>query len=161
MKASLGKVKNIRGRITCYTATIGEMRSTGATPKAAIDNCEREVLSALERLDRGTLVGRWRDHTYIVAPAIDGWGYWIDTFTRGDYRVSGNWTDRESATNNALHHLAQHLWTASADDAAFLADLPASVASELARWIRFQRDYAKLVAEGKTDVEAHRLACSA
>jgi hypothetical protein len=139
-----------------YSANIGEVSAGGASPSEATEACERAVMAALERLDCGPVLSSWRGHTYVVFPTTGGWGYWVDTSSCRNY-VGG---DRESAKHSALHHLAQNLWTADVSDSDFVFTLPPSVASEISRWIRFQRSYAALRAEGKSDVEAHRLACS-
>jgi hypothetical protein len=80
MKPHVHKVKTPRGRIAGHTASIGPV--TGGqreTPALAIDACDKEALAALYRLDRGTRVFRWRGHTIVVSPTVNGWEYWIDT----------------------------------------------------------------------------------
>jgi hypothetical protein len=155
MKPTVKKIKAMRGRIVGYSAHIGEVKAEGATPTEASEACDRAVALALARLDRGVEIGSWRGHTYIVFPTVEAWGYWIDTSSVRSYvGVS----EREEAQDAALHHLAQNLWGPEVNDESFLVGLPLSVASELARWIRFQRSYAALRAEGKSDIEAHRLA---
>lgn len=156
MKPTVSKIKNMRGRITGYEARIGEVTAEGRNVGEASAACEANVLSALMRLDRGGLVLQWRGHFYIVAPTLDGWDYWIDTSTRGTFQPhSGN---RDEVAANALHHLAQNVWTRDVDDREFLASLPAEVSRELSTWIKFQRAYTVLKADGKTDNEAHALA---
>jgi hypothetical protein len=162
MKPTLGKKKTIRGRIVCHTATIGPFEGQGETPALAIEACDGAVTNALARLDRGMFVHVWRGHVAIVAPSVSGWVYWIDTMSGvGRKQDAGSrCTTREQAMDRALHHLAQNVWELSvADDVAFVEGLPGDVAEEIASWICFQRSYVALRAEGKSDVEAHRLAC--
>lgn len=169
MKPILRKKKNIRGRIVCHTATIGPFEGQGETPALAVEAVESAVTGALARLDRGVFVHVWRGHVAVVAPSTGGWVYWIDTMSLpGQTQEAGNET-REQAMDRALHHLAQNVWDplAACDtdairdyDRAFVEGLPADVATEITRWIGFQRRYAALRAEGKTDNEAHRLACA-
>jgi hypothetical protein len=157
MKPVMGKKKSIRGRITCHTATIGPIEGQGETPGLAVEACDAGVMGALKRLHDGVKVIEWRGHVAIVAPDVSGWAYWIDT---GESLHFVGSITRDAAIASALHHLAQNVWTPDvADDGAFLVDLPADVVSDMARWIGFQRRYAALRADGKTDVEAHRLAC--
>lgn len=158
MKSTVAKVKDVRGRITSYSASIGPIKVSAETPKEAVMKCEQSVIGALGRLDRGPEIARWRGHTYVVAPTVDGWFYWLDTFSSIDYRchIVGA---REEAVDAALHHLAQQLWTQAVDDAAFVIGLPSGVAKTIVDWIGFQRRYAKHKESGKNDIECHRLAC--
>lgn len=159
MKPVMGKKKSIKGRITCHTARIGPIEGQGETPSLAAEACGASVTSALSRLDEGLKVIKWQGHVAIVAPDVSGWVYWIDTGESHNRHYVGCIT-RDAAIASALHHLAQNVWTPDvADDGAFLVGLPADVVSDMARWIGFQRRYAALRADGKTDVEAHRLAC--
>src|SRR5271166_813444 len=104
------KVKSKR-RIVGYVASIGPVdggqRATSAEAKQA---CEKDMIFALERLDRGPRVFMWREHTIVVAPTLNGWAYWIDTFSCSAYTCHTNRVEREDAENDALHHLAQNLW---------------------------------------------------
>jgi hypothetical protein len=156
MKPTIEKVKNMRGRVTGYRAKLGEVVAEGKTAAEAFEACEKKVLLALERLDRGAIVRTWRGHSYTVAPTIVGWEYMLDTFT-GYYGVNVNGS-REDAEDAALHHLAQQLWTTEDDDETFVRILPSKVAREILRWCAWQRRFATLKAEGKTDNEAHQLA---
>lgn len=153
------KLKNARGRITGYEAGFGPIVAQGATPQEAQENCERAVRSALDRLERGADVARWRDRVWAVFPTVEGWSYWIETGCDGRGQPARVGATREDATDQALHHLAQNLWEHSADDATFTQGLPSAVAAQLSDWIGFQRLYVAHRSNGKTDVEAHRLAC--
>ncbi len=159
MKPTVKKLKTLKGRIVGYAASIGEVTVEGPTPSEAATNCERAVLQALARLDRRATIGSWRGHTYVIAPTIDGWSYWLDTFSPG-YGVTIGKPDREDAEDGALTHLAQNIWESDVDDEAFVVGLPPKAKTDIASWIRFQRSYAALKAEGKSDNEAHRLACA-
>ena len=91
MKPTVRKVKDIRGRkILGYVATLhtpdsySDGRISGqqrTTPADAILSCEVEVECALDRLARGTVIGQWNGHTYVVSPSIDGWRTWCDEFS--------------------------------------------------------------------------------
>ena len=159
MKPTITKLKDVRGRITGYRAALGSVEADGTTPALAGEACEAATLDALQRLDNGTDVHEWRGHHYIVAPTTHGWSYWLDTFS-SDFFM-GPYPRHEEANGAALHHLAQHVWDHDvADDAAFTGDLPPKVRSEIRGWIRFQRAYKRIAAEGgRTDNEVHRLAC--
>jgi hypothetical protein len=159
MKPSLSTLKNARGRIVAHAASLGPIRVQGATAKEASDACEKACADALVRLDRGTYLGTWRGHAFIVFPDAYGWSYWLDTFT-GGYSVSClAIAGREATIDNAIGHLAQVLWSHDTDDAEFVASLPPSLRNETQGWIVFQRAYARFRAEGHSETECHRLAC--
>ena len=157
MKPEVTKVKDARGRITGYRATIGPIYREGKTVAEASAACERATLEALARLDKGASAHQWNGHTFTIAPDSWGWSYVLPGFmpqNAGD--------TRETALRTAQFHLAQVTWTHDVDDAEFLASLPDAVASELAGWIRFQRAYKRIAAEGgHAETEIHRLACEA
>ncbi len=161
LKAKLAKLKNLRGKITGHRATIGVLRAEGETPKAAALNVETEVLKALLRLDRGTVIRVWRGHTFIVFPDTGGWRYWLDIFTPSgsthNYSVQCP-GDREDAEDAALFHLAQMIWTPEVNDDEFLSELPTSVMQKLEAYFQWQRRYAAAKAEGKSDEDAHQIA---
>jgi hypothetical protein len=160
MKPTIQKPKNIRGRITGYSARIGEVEAQGETLAEATEKCEREVSNALSRLDRGGLIATWQGHTYGVFPTINGWEYWLDTFSHIDYRQGHDGT-REDVQDRALHHLAQNVWSLAVPiDDEFIVGLPKAVATEILAWCRWQRRFAALRDEGKTLEECHRLASS-
>lgn len=152
--------KDARGRTRGYYAQIGPVVVEGASKQDAAARCVSAAESALKRLDRGTLIGRFHGALYVVSPTEEG-SYWIEGYAL-DHRVSGTHPDRESAQDAALHHLAQNLWTHEIGDAeSFLVGLPPKVATEIRGWIRFQREYRAARDRGLTDHEAHRAACEA
>jgi hypothetical protein len=158
MKPTIRKHKNARGRIISYAADIGPIGVFGDTPPEASAACEKAVLVALGRLDRGGMVGRWRGHMYTIEPTCFGWRYWLDTFVDLDYRcqVAG---DREDAQDSVLHHLAQNVWEHDVDDETFVKGLSSGVAARISEWIGFQRRYAEHKAAGRSDNECHQFAC--
>ena len=157
MKPEVTKVKDARGRITGYRATIGPIDREGKTVAEASAACERATLEALARLDKGASAHQWNGHTFTIAPDSWGWSYVLPGFMPHNAGA-----DRDTAIRSAQFHLAQVTWTHETDDTAFLASLREDVASELAGWIRFQRAYKRIAAEGgRTDNEIHRLACEA
>jgi hypothetical protein len=162
MKPETKKLKNARGRITGYRATLGDglIVCDAPTPAEAVADCERFCVDALQRLARGTTVRRWRGHVFVVMPTLGGYAYWLDTFP-DTYTVSRGRETHEEAYGAALHHLAQNLWEHDEDDAAFVADLPPRVRTDVEHWIRFQRAYKVERDRGRSDVDAHRLACEA
>ncbi len=162
LKAKLAKLKNLRGKITGHRATIGVLRAEGETPKAAELNVETEVLKALLRLERGTVIRVWNAHTFVVFPDTGGWRYWLDIFTPSGSTHSYSVQcpgDREDAEDAALFHLAQMIWTPEiADDAAFMDGLPAGVVKKLTSYFEWQRKYAAAKAAGHSDEDAHQIA---
>jgi len=161
MKPTITKLKNARGRITGYRAAIGPIEADGKTPAEATEACERATLDTLSRLERCRSVRAltWQGRTFVVAPTLDGWSYWLDTFSQG-YSNMLPPSSFEDASDRAMHHLAQHVWNHDVeDDAAFVASLPSGIRSDLTGWIRFQRAYKIREAEGRNDNETHRLAC--
>lgn len=156
MKPTVKKLKNVRGRIIGYTATIGPIEETATTGPDASVKCESAVSEALERLSRGTYIGSAWGRTYVVAPTPQGWAYWLDTFSRSDYFCAGAWPSRKDAIDAALYHSGQGAWSPELDDVAFLATADYHVRRRLARWIGFQRAYDAC----PTDTpDKHRWAC--
>jgi hypothetical protein len=143
MKPTLHKVQTRTGRrIHCYYATGHGIEAEGKTPREARLAWDLAAMGALGRLERGTFIGQFRGHTFVVFPTLYGWSYWLDTFTHG-YTGHGAGQTQEDAQDHALHHLAQNLWDVSCDDdAAFCASIPVeSVRDKIASWVRWQRGY--------------------
>jgi len=162
MRPTVTKLKDVRGRITGYRAAIGPIEREAKTPADAVVACEAATLLALRRLDHGPQFSQRWGHVYCVAPTLYGFAYWLDTWGAwgAGQSVQGAYATHEEANAHALRHLAQNVWTHDTDDAAFLAVLPEEVVrAEVAQWIRFQRAYFVRKAEGRSDVECHRLAC--
>lgn len=164
LKPTIHKLRGMTGRaIRAYRASIGPLEYSAATQPEAIDGVERNVISALDRLDSGVRIGRWNGHVYFVAPAIDGWVYWVDTCDSA-YVTSSGYGSREHAERAAYFHLAQNLWTPETDDYAYLAlVLDRGIRLEIASWIGFQRAYRQIQAAGElTDHgQIHQAACNA
>jgi len=158
LKPTIKKLKNLRGKITGYRARYGVQQAEGETAKAAALNVETAVLNALMRLDRGTHIGVWRGHTYVIAPDGDGWRYWIDTFSRTDYWCMTNGT-RDEVQDIAMRGLAQTTWTREVeDDVAFVEGLSYPVRRELVTYFNWQRAYAVARDKGETDESARAFA---
>lgn len=160
MKPTLKKRKNVRGRIVGHGAMFAGIIGEGPTPKEAIESCEVRVRAALERLKRGTLVGTWRGHAYVISPTQEGWQYWIDTHSRTDYAVGmPSDKNRDEAQDAAMFALAQGLWTLEVEnDVTFVDGLSYPIRTELLSWIAWQRRYAAAKVTGKSDTEAHAIA---
>jgi hypothetical protein len=67
--------------------------------------------------------------------------------------------DRSSSYNSMLFHMAQNGWDGSEDESPLLVNVPDKQA-ELKSWIRWQKSYKSLRAQGYADTDAHRLASS-
>lgn len=163
LKPSIGKTKNIRGRVTGFFARFASIRTEGATKQEAAEACEQEVRAALDRLEEGTKIETWRDHVFIVFPDIGGWRYWLDIFTPSGsshpYSVQCP-GDRFKARNAALFHLAQTIWHRHVNDTVFVEGLPDAVKAELLPYFCWQRAYAEAADAGANDTQA-RLAADA
>ena len=159
MKPTIQKRKNARGHITGYQARLGPIIAAGDTPKAAELALDADVLAALRRLDHGHLIGRWRDHIYVVSPTTEGWAYWIDLFENPRYNVAcGGSNNRDNTENAALNHLAKLLWSTDVlNDSVFVHGLPPSVITELLPYFAWQREYARLSAAGHSDGDARMI----
>lgn len=155
MKLEHRTVKTGR-RVTGHAATLGPIEGTGPTVAEALTAAETAVREALARLDQGLHIGQWQGHTYVVAPDLFGWRYWLDTFSPGYLGNTMTAGTRQAVIHSALHHLAQNLWTPETDDRAFLDSLPIELHSELNGWMSWQRRFASLRAEGLTEDEARR-----
>lgn len=157
MKPTIGKYKNAKGKITAYHASIGPLQTQGDTPGEAADRCTVAVVDALRRLELGTTIGSWQGHMYVIAPSINGFSYWIDTFSRPDYFTDTNGS-REFAADHALLHLAQTLWSCEVpDDRAYVASLPAGIQSELLGYFHWQREYRRLSTKGYNDTDTRAI----
>jgi hypothetical protein len=159
MKPKVYKRKDARGRITGYGAEFRAVVGHGETPALAVADCERVLVAAVDRLYRGASIGRWQDHLYVVSPHVDGWEYWIDTFSQCGYSVVllGRQGTREMCVDAALQHLAQNLWTRDTHDAEMIASLPAAPAREIKDWISWQRQMIAFQAQGYTQDQARQL----
>ena len=153
MKPVMNKCKDNRGRITGYVAVVGPIQGAGATVAEAKANSEQLLEAALDRLERGTLIGQYKGHTYVVSPTVHGWTYWLDTFSSTTYGCDAG-TDKDGAKYQAISHLAKTVWTLDDDDQAFVIGLPVHLQRELVQYFGWQRGYARYRAEGKTDTEA-------
>lgn len=160
MKPTIHKRKDVRGRKALgYTGVIGAIAGPEApTPAAAAELAETTVLAAIGRLAAGPKIDTWCGHTYAVYPTVDGWAYWIDTFSNG-YGVSAS-GDRFQVELSAIAHLAQNVWTAEYDDHVLLQDVPPAVRPGLASWIAFQRCYIRIRNAGDIpEAQYHDAAC--
>ncbi len=157
MKPKVYKHKDARGRIVGYGAELGAIVGKGATPALAVAECDQLTIAAIKRLDRGTAIGKWREHTYVVSPHVNGWEYWIDTFSQLGYSVSGSWDQREDCVDAALHHLAQNLWSRDTDDTAMIASLPVGPAKDMKGWIAWQRQMIAFEGQGYTQDQARQM----
>jgi hypothetical protein len=165
MKPTITPLRDLRGRkITGYRAEFGPIDATATTKPAAIAAAELAVQDALDRLNQGARVTGWIDpagrvRPIMVAPTINGWGYWLDFFSRP--YVEGSYGSAGLAENAGFHHVAQNAWTADVDDRAFLLSLPAGIIrAELASWIGFQRAYLRERAAGTPENQIHQIACN-
>lgn len=158
MKPTLTKITNARGSTIGHRASFGPISgSTDATPADARVSCEREVLTALERLDHGTSVHVWNGHTYVLSPTTHGWCYWLDTFGPGRYSTCGGYATMGEANTCALSHLAQNVWTHDDDDTAFVALLPEGMRREKLQYFGWQRQMRAFTAQGYTSDQARQM----
>ena len=151
MKPVIGKRKNARGRIVGYSATLGPLTVHESTPEEASRRVEQEALSALERIESGYHFAEWHGHAYLIIPELYGWAYWLDVFSRYDYHCQCGGKTREEAEQNALHHLAQTVWTHDDDDQELVSTLPEAIRQDLLSWFTWQRGMKRLTAAGHSD----------
>jgi hypothetical protein len=144
-------------RITGWAAQLGTVIGRGETRAEALADLEREVVGLTQRVDRGMTRGEWHGYAWQVVPRVTAWAYeWCDG-GRWVYPV-GPYETREDAEEAVLHHLAQLAWAPVMDDETYTDGLPLGIRGDVRHWIRWQRSYASLRAEGKTETEAHRMA---
>lgn len=154
MKPTITKFKNARGRIVAYYAKFGPIEVPAPTPAQATEQCAKAVHDALERLDRGAVIGQWRGHIYVVSPDSTGWRLWCDVFSRAGY-YTGQAGTQEAAVDGILSHLAAHLWTHDVeDDKAFVDGLPHTVQRELLDRFHWYREMKRLMDKGYSDPDA-------
>lgn len=99
-----------------------------------------------------TMIG-WREPTL-------GWFYATSEQAIRDYRHNSGGQTREETENTMRHHLAQNAWNGTNDTECLEFIHDKRKQDDLRYWIKFQRDYQVLIAQGKSDIEAHRLAGS-
>lgn len=146
IKPRIVKLRDVRGRRSVgYSAELSGVTANGPTAKDATTALEVLIVQNLERLTEGPIFGTWNGHAYAVVPAVDGWLYWIDTFS-ASYQGSIQRSTRAETVLSAIHHLAQNTWTADTDDPSFLTMIPIAIRSDLAGWIGFQRAYIRELA---------------
>jgi hypothetical protein len=158
MKPDTRKIKTARGRIAGYAASFGPIAT--AKHDTAIDAsraCETETRNALDRLAQGTTIYRWQEHTYVVSPTVDGWQYWLDTFSSTYTCVCTARETRAECADSALAHLAANAWTYAADDDAFLSTLPERFHADLRKRFAYCREYKRLIDAGHTDQSARQV----
>ena len=94
--------------------------------------------------------------TYMILDAED-----LATHGKVYHPTCSGCSTMEQMISEARNHLAQMTWSPDGDDElhAIRADVNYDHASQLRSWMKWQRSYTKLVAEGKTPAEAHQQAC--
>ena len=148
MKQHCGR--RVYGTIAGIGPIMGELAQDKATAKAS---AETAVLDALARLDQGGRTFEWNGIHLTIFPSLYGWSYVFD----GMYCQNEAHGTREDAYRHALHHAAQNAWTVDTDDVVFLASVNSiTVRDEMKGWITWQRNYRRLVAEGKSDAVARQ-----
>lgn len=168
-----GKLKDIRKRrITGYFARIGDLNVSGKTPAEAL-----EILSTRVEQVCTYRMPRYRSikgFTLIISPCTDARGchtflVWPDGHVSESVSPENDYRKIE---NEERLHIAQVLYGQEQHDADCPPNCKAGLADcyqvmegtgkeqEFRDWVRFQQDYKRYRAEGKTDVEAHRLACN-
>jgi len=95
----------------------------------------------------------------IVFRDVFGWHYSFLTKQENIYNWASTGRDREATIISAKSHIAQNYYNGSnkAECLDYLDDRQER--ANLATWIKFQERYAEARAQGKTDVEAHAIAC--
>lgn len=159
MKPTLTKRKNYRGRILGYTARYAAFEGQGETKAEAVHALELAIEHMSQRLEEGVASGRWRNHAWVVAPTLEGWVYWIDTFARGHYEPTHVMT-QEDCIDLAQSHLAQTIWDVNLadNDEHFIAGLSDKNKLGLRRYFKWQRRYALAIKDGWSDAEARLMA---
>lgn len=160
LSAIVTKRKNVRGRIIGYRATCMQIEraTTRLDAAEAIEQCGHAVTEILANVQRGTYIGQWRNHYYVLMPDGYGygWNYWIDVFGALDYHVGPEPT-RDEAEDKALNHLVTSIWDHEQDDQAFTAGLPEHVRKQCLDYFRWQREYRRLAARGLDDTRVRNI----
>lgn len=161
MKPKVAKVKNARGRITGYRASLCGLSAEGATKQEALAALDVHLRDTVARFAVGTTIGQWAGHTYVVSPSVDGYQTWVDVYSRTDYSVA-SCGPRGTAIISALRSIAQQIWTHDTDDEALYASLPdvdgrAELIDELRSYLSWQRNYKRYRDVGYDDQMARDL----
>jgi hypothetical protein len=161
MKPNVYKRKSGRGRIVGHYAIVGPLCTADyTTPQGAAEAAETAVVEALTRLERGAFVFVQQGLVGVVSPDLYGWtSRIIDPAAPSDSSTMSHGT-REACVAEMRYHIAQRQWTlACEDDFAYvlgIEGLSPAQWRELLDYFAWQRSYAYLRTQGKSDTDAHR-----
>jgi hypothetical protein len=143
------------------SATFGKITVEGATKseaKARLNEC------LLWLACQSTHVEVYMGHTIVIAPTAHGWEQRIlAPGAKSTGCMCCGRVDAMAMIFGARMSVAQNMWQASGNDAAYLASIGDTLdgrrRAELSRWVAFQREHARLTAAGVSPNDAHRMAC--
>jgi len=128
----------------------------GATLRQAKEDAGRRIEAALSGNYTPKVIFGREHYAIICREPFGGWQRQvarIGTEVRGC--VSGGYTTRQQAEDEARYDIAQREWLPDGDDdfSYIVEDTPSLL--RLARWAYWQRDYLRLIKKGLTPGEAH------
>jgi len=145
--------------------TRGNLTGTGATKTLAKADLDSQIDWTL-RQSGPTIESRF-GLMIVVAPSLNGW--LIRVFdpaacVHGEVVHCSTFegpSEYADVMDRARAHAAQIAWHPAVNDAEHAQASGCSPArqNDTMRWAQFQRDYTRLKAEGKTDGQAHAIAC--
>lgn len=143
---------------------IGPIVGSGRNKTAAREDAEAQAADCARRADIGVDIYSWRGAIVVVSPSVNGWGwdYRDGAMVPGLIERPRCWHGcgtSEDAKRSAQCGLFQSKFKIGEDPeeaASWITDSQAH--AECIYWARWQNDYARLIAEGKTAQEAHELA---
>lgn len=157
----LSKIRAMSGRkIVGHRAMFAAFSRNANTPAEAIDRLATAIETASLRLEQGAYIGRWREHTILVSPTLDGWQVWNSTQSQTYAGTFVPERRRVDVVRSAYADLAKGLWTADLDDATYIASVPElddTGRRELQTYFQWQRDYRAFAAQGYDDTQIRDL----
>lgn len=145
---------------TTINLTYCGMEGNGATVKLAKQDAARKIETALDGHYTPVAICHAGRIAIVARHPKTGWGYRFLHCEEGKpiqslYMNSSADGSEDGAINAAIYHLAQQ----AGHYRGLEPRLTAAEMRDLDGYNRWQADYARLRSEGKTDVEAHQLAC--
>lgn len=157
MNIEILKHKNLRGRITGYSAKLGALEtSIQPTASAAKLRLETELIDALKRLDRGEHIFTQHGVTVVISPTLTGFRYAIvnDPKTGSMNGVHTQNSNRDEVESAARVQAAYTAWSADCSDDYWFIDrvnIPRISDQErenILSWIVFQRHHLEFKRQG-------------
>ena len=156
IEVEVSKLKNIKGRIVGYRASLADVYVDGATATEAIANLQGALTSrcTINRIEEVSIQhGEYVAHVWRGFNGIESRLYHPD----GHVSMQSHTGDIETAENGVRLHIAQLCWPAS-NAAEVIARDDDRGHREFKGWVEFQERYSIAKARGMNSNDAHSFA---